>query len=327
MPQTYACVDTFVRDAGHVWMSNLGMTAFTLIVGAGPTGIHTSRLLASSGRRVRIVTRRGGKAADANVERVAADASDPAQLALLAQGADCIINCAMPSYDRWPEEFPAINSAVLSAAQSVGADVVTLSNIYGYGRFSGPLSEDGPLQPHTVKGRVRAAMWDLAKRSSVRVTEVRASDYLGQGAITYFSLFVLPGVLSGEPAYFPGDPDVPHSWSYTRDVARTLVAAAASEASWGRAWHVPSNEVSVRQLAIAAADLAKAPPPQIGRMPDSQVNELAAGDSMMREVAEMTYLFQTPCVLDSRETQRLLGLSASDINVAVRDTLLPGAVS
>lgn len=297
------------------------MKKHTLVIGAGPTGTQTARLLASSGRQVRIVSRRGGGEPSPGVEHVAADASDAGQFIRLAQGAETIINCAMPSYDRWPEEFPAINSAVLHAAETTGANVVTLSNVYGYGQVSGPMLEDCPSQPHTVKGRVRAGMWDLAKRSSVRVTEVRASDYLGQGAITLFSLFVLPGVLAARPAAFPGDIDLPHSWSYTKDVARTLVAAAESSASWGRAWHVPSTIATVRELAVAAAELAGVASPSLSRIPNSQVQELAADDRMMREVAEMTYLFEAPYILDSQETQRLLGVSAATLDEALRDTL------
>jgi nucleoside-diphosphate-sugar epimerase len=297
------------------------MKKHPLVIGAGPTGTLTARLLASSGRQVRIVSRRGGGELSSHVEHMAANASDADQLIRLAHGAETIINCAMPSYDRWPEEFPAINSAVLRAAEAAGADVVTLSNVYGYGHVSTPMLEDLPLQPHTVKGRVRAGMWDLAKRSSVRVTEVRASDYLGHGAVTLFSLFVLPGILAARPAAFPGDIDAPHSWSYTKDVARTLVAAAESSDSWGRAWHVPSNIATVRDLAAAAAAIAEVAAPSLSRVPNSQVQELAADDRMMREVAEMTYLFEASYILDSQEPQRVLGVSAATLDEALRDTL------
>jgi nucleoside-diphosphate-sugar epimerase len=179
------------------------MTHSTLVIGAGPTGRNCAFLLASAGHPVALVSRRGGQGAHPRITHIAADASDARALASIAQGVKTIINCAMPAYDRWPEEFPPIASAVLHAAKAAGADVVTLSNIYGYGRFSGPLTEDTPLAPHTVKGRVRAAMWDAALRSGLRVTEVRASDYLGQGAVTYFSLFALPGALKGEVSRFP----------------------------------------------------------------------------------------------------------------------------
>ena len=79
-------------------------------------------------------------------------------MATLAEGASTIFYCAMPRYDRWPEEFPPIAAAALSAAEHSGADLVTLSNVYGYGHVPGPLTESLPMAPYTVKGRVRAAM-------------------------------------------------------------------------------------------------------------------------------------------------------------------------
>lgn len=292
-----------------------------LVIGAGPTGSNTAALLASQGHDVTVVTRRGGSSTQARVAHVAADARDAGALASLAEGAQAIVNCAMPAYDRWPEEFPQIGAAVLLAADRAGARLVTLSNVYGYGRVGGPILESHPLVPHTVKGRVRAGMWDLVLRSAVPATEVRASDYLGQGAITYFNLFVLPGLLKGEESTFPGDLDTPHSWTFTRDVAATLAAAAGSDQSWGRAWHVPSHVASVRELAGKSATLASLPPPRLRAFTAPELSQLAAADPMMREVAEMTYLFDSPCVLDSRETEAALGVSASPLDEALADNL------
>ena len=293
-----------------------------IVIGAGPVGSHTATLLAAQGHDVTVVTRRGGPSTQPRITHAAIDARDAAALTRVAQGAQALFNCAMPAYDRWPEEFPPIGAASLAAAAGSGAALLTVGNSYGYGRVSGPIHEDAPLAPHTVKGRVRAGMWDLVqRRPDVRATEVRAGDYLGRGAVTYFGLFVLPGLLNGEEAAFPGGLDTAHSWTYTRDVAATLVAAAGSGQSWGRAWHVPSHTATVRELAAAAARLAGKAEPRLRRFEDAELQGLAAVDPMMREVAEMAYLFDAPCVLDSTHTQQVLGVTASPQEEALLDTL------
>ena len=292
-----------------------------LIIGAGPTGMHTALLLAEAGHDVKIVSRRGGTSSHPRIVQVALDASDARSLAALAEGVGTIFNCAMPRYDRWPREFPPIAAAVLRASERSGADLVTLSNVYGYGRVKGPFTESLPLAPHTVKGRVRAAMWEAARAGGARATEVRASDFLGHGAGSLFTLMLLPRILRGEAASYHGDLDAAHSWTYTLDVARTLVAAAHSDLSWGRAWHVPSNTATVRELSAALARLAGAPTPTLATMSSAELDGLAAVDSIMREVVEMTYLYERPCVLDSSETQHALGVTATPLEDVLHDTL------
>lgn len=97
-----------------------------------------------------------------------------------------MINTTWPAYDRWPADFPPIAAGVLAAAERTGANYVSLSNTYGYGRVDGPMTEDSPMVPVAVTGAVRARMWLDALAAHevgrVRVTGVRASDYLGRDA-------------------------------------------------------------------------------------------------------------------------------------------------
>jgi nucleoside-diphosphate-sugar epimerase len=293
-----------------------------IIVGAGPAGMLTAELLDDAGDDVIVVSRRGTGRDRGHIKHLALDASDREALVKVAAGATTIFNCAMPRYDRWPQEFPPMAAAMLMAAEESGADLVTLSNVYGYGPPStGSLTESMPLAPNSVKGVVRAKMWEAALASRARVTEVRASDFLGKSVVSYFTWMVLPSIARGLPASFPGDLDALHSWSFTLDVAQTLVAASRSARSWGRAWHVPSNDLSLRALTTRTAQIAGAPEPDLRRMSASELAHVAADDPMMREVMEMTYLFDRPCCLDSTETQQALGVSATPIERVLQETL------
>ncbi|GAA2795811.1 hypothetical protein RMN57_36240 [Kitasatospora sp. CM 4170] len=129
-------------------------------------------------------------------ERVAADAADPVRPTELTRGAAALVDCAMPAYDRGPSEFPPLAASLPAAAEDGGADHVMLGNTYGYGPVDGPAVEDLPMAPTSVKGLVRARIWQDALAANeagrVRVTEVRASDFLGAGAHSPFTLMVEP---------------------------------------------------------------------------------------------------------------------------------------
>lgn len=295
-----------------------------VIVGSGATGSATARQLADAGEQVRLISLRGTGPAHERIELVPADATDTARLIELTTGAVTLFNCAMPPYDCWPSEFPPLSAALLTTAERSGADYVMLGNTYCYGPVDGPVTEDLPLAPTSVKGRIRARMWHDAhaahEAGRVRVTEVRACDYLGAGALSPFTLMVGAQVLNSEPVFYPGDLDAPHSWTYTEDAARTLIAAAGHADSWGRAWHVPStSEAPVRELAGRLASAASAPVPKLGHMTVAELEELGRSDSVMAEFPEILYLYDRPNILDASFTASVLNIAATPIDVVLSE--------
>ncbi|SUA78069.1 Uncharacterised protein [Nocardia otitidiscaviarum] len=299
-----------------------------VVAGAGSTGSRTALLLAEAGEQVRLVSRRGLGPDHPLIDKVVADTTDADGLTALTAGAQTLINTTWPAYDRWPTDFPPIAAGVLAAAERTGANYVSLSNTYGYGRVDGPMTEELPMSPIAVKGAVRARMWldALAAHEAgrVRVTEVRASDYLGRDAGSLFNFLVTRNVIAGEPASYPGDPDVPKSWSFVDDVALTLATVARDERSWGRAWHVPSTVMSLRAVVERLAKLTNAPVPQLVPMSLTALAWAGAGDPISAEMIEMFYSLEHPDVLDSTLTQRTFDLSPTPIDTVLADTACYG---
>lgn len=289
---------------------------FHVVVGAGPTGTATALLLANTGDDVRVVTRRGTGPSHPRIELVAADAT--ASLTELSRGAATIFNCAMPPYHRWPEETPALSEALLSAAEATGAAYVNLSNGYGYGPFDEPVTPDLPLRPTTIKGRVRTRMYlDGLKAHAegrLRFAEVRPGDYLGVDALAMFNMLIGPRVLAGEEVVFPADLDAAHSWTYTGDVAATLVAVARGD-GWGRAWHTPqTSDLPVRGMTERFAAVAGVPVPPIREMTPLELHTLTTSDPVMAESAEMQYLYLRPMLLDWSDTAETFDLKPTPLD-------------
>lgn len=306
--------------------------SFVVVTGAGAAGLPTARRFAESGERVRQITRSGRGAEHPLVERVAADITDADRLTELTEGARVVVNCAIPALDRWPVEVPKMANSLLTAVERTGADYVMLGNTYGYGPVDGPMTEDLPMAPTTVKGRARAKMWldALAAHEAgrARVTEVRAAGFLGAGPVGAYAMFVLGPLLAGEVASYPGDLDVPHSWTYTEDIARTLEAASRDDSAWGGAWHVPvTSSLSVRGLTERVAELAGAPEPRLRRIQRDEILALAEQQPLFGELVELAYSNERPHVLDSSRTEAALGLRPTSLDTVLRETVAEAVTS
>ena len=297
-----------------------------LIIGAGAMGTAVAEQLADQGHQVRVMTRRGTGPDRPSVELVAGDATDPSAVTAQAMGTEAIFNCANPQYHRWPTDWPPIARAILTAAETAGSGLVTLSNLYAYGRPNGPMTPHDPLTADYEKARVRATMWLDAKRAHdegrIAATEVRASDFIGPNTQGFFNLRVIPRVLAGKGCQVLGSPEMPHTWSYTVDVARTLVTCAQRHESWGRAWHAVSNPPKTqREVIDDIADVAGVSRVKVSPVPMLALRALGLFNPLVRELPTTMYQFTSPFVLDDSETRATFGLEPTAWSDVLKSTI------
>jgi nucleoside-diphosphate-sugar epimerase len=297
-----------------------------IVVGAGQVGRHLAEQLTTQGHDVTVVSRSGS--GPDGVAKVAANAADRGRLSEIAEGADVLYNCVNPPYHRWAQDWPPMAASFLAAAETSGAVLVTLGNLYVYGPVDGPLTEDLPLAATGTKGRVRAKMWaDLLaahQAGRIRVTELRASDYFGPGAgdQAYVGERFVPGVLAGKRVMFPRDPSLPHAWTYLPDVARALAIAGTDERAWGRAWHIPTGPaVSAQDFGARLAALAGAPAPRISKVPCTMMYLAGLVSPTMRELRETNHQWDRPFVLDSSDFETTFGVAPTPLDDALRATI------
>ena len=298
-----------------------------VIVGAGPVGTTTAHLLAEEGHHVVLVSRRGRGPRHEGIELVAADATDSEQLGRTTAGTAAIYNCANPPYHRWATDWPPLAASLLGAAETSGAVLVTAGNLYGYGPLDHPMHEDDPLAATGVKGRVRAQMWRDAlaahETGRARVTEARASDFFGPLVTdAHLGERVVPRVLTGRTVTVLGNLDVPHSWTYVPDLARTLVTLATDERAWGRPWHVPSNApLTSRQVVAALSRAAGRQPVSVKTVPGVVIAAVGLVNAPLRAMREVSYQFERPFVLDSSAATATFALTPTSYDEAFGATV------
>jgi nucleoside-diphosphate-sugar epimerase len=297
-----------------------------VVVGAGPIGSATARRLSDLGHRVLLVTRSGTAPDRSGVEAVRADASDPETLTQLTKEAAVLYNCANPAYHRWTTDWPPLANAMLIAAERSGAVLATVSNLYGYGEVTTPMTEQTPLNPVGPKGRVRAQMWADAlaahQAGRVRAVEVRSADYVGPHAQSHLGDRVVPRLLAGKSVQVLRSADTPHSWSYTEDVAHLLVTVGSDSRAWGRPWHVPGNPPRSQREAVG--DLCR-----IAGLGTASVSEaspllmkaLGLVIPAVRELREVEYQLTAPFLIDDSAARRTFGLSPTPWDDVLAATL------
>jgi nucleoside-diphosphate-sugar epimerase len=304
--------------------------ALHVIVGKGPVGTTTAEALLATGHQVRVLSRSGGRSTDA-IEHRQVDATDADALTAAARGAAALYNAVNPPYHRWPTDWPPVAAALLTAAERSGAVLVTMSNLYGYGRPSGPMTPDSPLAATDVKGRVRIRMWTDAlaahEAGRARVTEARAADFVGPQVPVEGSHLnrQLPALRKGRRAWVIGDPDAPRTWAYLPDVGATLATLGTDERALGRAWHVPSNPPRSQREALAdLAAVMDRPAVPVTGIPWPVLRTAGLIVPFMREIAAMRHQFDQPFIIDSSATTATFGLTATPWDDVVAATV--GAV-
>ncbi len=302
-----------------------------VVFGTGAIGLALTEALQRRGQTgIRLVNRSGSAPVADAVEVVGGDASDAAFAVEVAAGARVVYQVLNPPYDQWPQRFPALQAGVLAAAEAARARLVSMENVYLYGRPAGrPLTEGRAHDAHTRKGQLRARMsrelLDAHRAGRVAVAIGRASDYFGPrgGAQSNLGDRVFPAALAGRTATVLGDPDQPHTYTYIADIGEGLAVLGEHPDAAGEVWHLPNDPDTrtTRQLVDIAYRHAGRSRGKLRALPPFVLRALGLVNPTIRELLEMQYQFDEPYVVDSTKITDVLGAKPTPVEQALADTL------
>ncbi len=119
-----------------------------------------------------------------------------------------------------------------------------------------------------------------------------------------------------------GRPDVLHTFTDVLDVARTLVAAVDDVTAHGRTWLVPSNPPRTQAQALTDVLAAAGRPPVTVRgLPGGLVRGIGVVLPFMREVADLTYQFTRPYLVDDSAARAHFGIEPTPWDEVCRRTV------
>jgi nucleoside-diphosphate-sugar epimerase len=244
----------------------------------------------------------------------------------MCTGAEVVYLCLNAPYDRWAEELPPLQEAVLAGAEAASSKLVVLENLYMYGPHDGPLTEALPHAATDTKGVTRARMSDAllaAHRSGrVRIAIGRASDFFGPGVLaSQLGERAFAPLLAGKTVQMIGDPDAPHSYAYVPDVARALATLGERSEADGRVWHLPSVETRSTREILRLAGRTAGVEARVTAIGPVLLALLARVNPMVREVRAVGYQLDRPLVVDASAFERAFGISATPLEEALTATV------
>lgn len=299
------------------------------IFGAGQVGRKLAQLLLARGHQVRIVRRGQPGPAQPGLSWMRGDITDQRFADEAASGAAVVYHCANPSdYGHWHGVLEPLSRSIRLAATRAGARLVVLDCLYMIGvPPSLPFDEDTPMRPCSAKGELRAMlveeMFEAHRRGEVEVTSGRASDYFGPE--TPLSILLNPRTIerlrAGKTVEVLGDPDQPHAYTYTPDVARGLVELGCRPEASGAVFHLPTTWTGTSRELLARAAAMLGRELRVRRVPNWALRAIGLASPTVRAIREMVYQFEVPYVLDDRRFRATFGVEPTPVDEALAATL------
>ena len=290
----------------------------TILGANGAVGRSLSAMLPRTTVRLRQVGRTPHREAPDD-ELVTADLLDAAATDRAVAGSDVVYLLAGLPYSTpvWQEQWPRVMQHTLEACIRHGARLVFFDNVYAYGAVDGTMTEDTPFNPCSKKGEVRAAiattLLDAMRAQQVQAMIVRSADFYYPGeagsSVSLLNGIVFDRIRAGRSAQWLGSADVVHSFTYTPDIARSLVALGQRDDAWGQTWHTltSSEQRTGREFVQLASEILNRPA-GVQNAGKWLVRLLATFQAPLREQLEMLYQFDRPYHFSSDKLERFTGL-------------------
>ena len=322
-------------------MENSAMKTVLVLGGRGRFGLSAAQAFAAAGWRVLAQIRPGATAPQLpGVAWLPVAVDDTGTLARAAQGAAVVVHALNPIYTQWDRQAMPLLDAGLRVAGQLKALFMLPGNVYNFGSgMPELLAEDTPQLAHTRKGQIRIAMeqqmQQAARGDGLRNVVIRAGDFFGSGAGSWFDQVLVKDITSGKMTY-PGAFDVPTAWAYLPDLAKAFVGVADKllEAPGHFApfevFHFQGHTLTGRdwadQLADAAWDNGWLRPGgglRTGSLPWPLIQAAGLLMPMWRELGKMRYLWHTPHGLAGGKLAALIGPEPhTEMSSAVQQSLL-----
>ena len=297
----------------------------TILGAGGPVSKSLAAILAKKNEQVRLVSRRPQQVSG-NTTWMKADLLDYNQVHAAVTGSSVVYMCAGLRYDKkiWALEWPKIMENLIGAVKETGARLIFFDNVYMYGHTKGPMTEETPYNPSSVKGEIRARvagkLMQEVKTGNIRATIARAADFYGAESMNSFvDSMVLTKFSKKSRGMWVGNTSALHSFTYVPDAARGVALLGERPESDNQIWHLPTAPaLTGRQFIDTAARILGAQPAYT-RINKLMLNTMGIFNKLIGETAEMYYQYQYDYIFDSGKFEKAFGIKPTSYENGIRE--------
>ena len=299
------------------------------VLGFGAAGRAVTEALVAKGSPLVVAQRSRPPGLPQAAQFTSCDVLDAASVQAAIAGSEQVVMAVGFAYDSrlWRTAWPKAMHNVVEGCAATGARLVFVDNLYQLGPQREPRTEKMALSHRGRKPAILAEVtriWQTAARAGrVRVAALRCSDFYGPGvSVSHLGATGFQAVAQGKAATLLAPPDTPHDFAYIPDIARAvLVLLDAPDADFGQAWNLPCAPTRTPRelLALGAAALRR--PLKVTAVPLWTLPALGVFVRFMKEVADVSFTFDRPYVVDGRKFATRFRFTPTPFEVGVPATV------
>lgn len=229
---------------------------------------------------------------------------------------------------QWQAKWPKIMDNCITACIENNVPFIFFDNVYMYGQVEGIMTESTPFNPCSKKGEIRATiashLIQQIKKNNIRASIARAADFYGPHCEekSFFHQLVLKNLRANKKAQWMVNAKVPHSFSYTLDLAKGLYLLAHDENTLNQTWHMPtaSPALTGEQLIAIAAKLMGTNT-SYTNLSKWMIKTFGMFNKVVGESIEMLYQYEHPYHFSSEKFEKYFNFIPTSYEQGLKDTI------
>jgi nucleoside-diphosphate-sugar epimerase len=301
----------------------------TILGAGGAIGTELAKALTAYTTDIRLVSRRPRRINPTDTLHPA-DLTDPEQIDRAIAGSSvCYLTIGFEyRIPIWQAQWMPLIRAVVASCMRHSCKLVFFDNVYAIGGdHVRHITEASPLQPSSIKGRIRAEVdryiIEHIERGELNAIIARAPDFFGPIKEKSLTMnLIYDNLVKGKTAQWFCRADMPHSTGFTPDLAQGTAMLGNADHAYNRIWnlpvdsHAPTAREWVHMFAMALGKPEKAHTLQV--LPSWAVRGLGLFIPVMKEFHEMLYQYDRPYVVDSSKFNQAFNFKPTSNQEAVQ---------